>query len=141
MSYGTMFLVSSIFLTFSMKSIPLKSLKFLLHYRKSIFHKNFQVKTKTMANQKLSEPRTTVSFHSCIKIKHQLHKHPVINPSLLANVKRYRYILRNLKSIATKNFYQNLLHGVHYRYENFMAKQSITVYFVSFGSSPNSKLK
>ena len=55
-----------------------------------VYFKNFQVKTKTMATQKLSKPWITPFLHTCIERKHHLHKNSVINPSLLADFKRYR---------------------------------------------------
>ena len=72
------------------------------------YFKNCQVKTKTMATQKLSKPWITPSLRRCIERKHLLHKNSLTNPSLLADFKRYRNTLRNLINTAKKTYYHNL---------------------------------
>ena len=72
------------------------------------YFKNCQVKTKSMATQKLPKPWITPSPRRCIERKHQLHKNSVINPSLLADFKRYLITIRNLINTAKKSYYHNL---------------------------------
>ena len=71
------------------------------------YFKSCQVKTKTMEIQKLSKPWVTSSLRRCIERKHQLHKNSLINPTLLADFKRYRNTLRNLIKTAKKSYYHN----------------------------------
>ena len=61
-----------------------------------------------MATQKLSKPWITPSLRRCIEGKHQLHKNSLINPSILADFKRYRNTLRNLIYTAKKSCSHNL---------------------------------
>ena len=65
-----------------------------------------QVKTKTLATQKLSKPWIT-PLRRCIERKHLLHKNSLINPLELADFKRYRNTLRNLFNTAKKSYYHN----------------------------------
>ena len=63
-----------------------------------------------MAPKTQSKPWITAFHRRCIERKHQLNKDLLINPSLLANFKRYRNTLCSLISTAKNTLFASKEH-------------------------------